>query len=425
MGRLPEPWRPSRLISAVALVMTDGVMAAVYATLLATAAATVASTVVLVPIAAAVTWLVLVLVRHLARVERSRFAALGGVVVPAPDYARPQGNLWDRFVATVRNGDRWREVAYMAVQSVFGFVTFGAALLAIAPPAAVIGWAVTDGWHTGRRPSLWVVEQPYVDVVWIAVVTLAGLWLLLGVPLVLHGLRRADLALANRLLTPAEIGDPRRAAVRAETQRVAAISAAEDERRRIERDLHDGAQQRLIAVGLSLGQARAALPDDPQRAKTLVDHSHEEVKAVMADLRDLVRGLRPVILEDRGLDAAVSALVARCGFPVTVDIDPGPDLPTAVGSAAYFAISESLTNAMRHAKPRNAWVTVKRHAGILAVDIVDDGRGGATIRTESTDGTGTGLAGLADRAAAIGGSLNIVSPPGGPTRVHLELPCES
>jgi signal transduction histidine kinase len=224
---------------------------------------------------------------------------------------------------------------------------------------------------------------------------------------------------ARWLLGPGKGADLEARVTQLETSRTAAVDSAEAERRRIERDLHDGAQQRLIAAAMDLGLARERLPGDPEGGTALVTSAHEEVKAALRELRDLVRGIHPVILEDRGLDAALSAVVARLPIPVhlAVDVDPRPG--PAVESAAYFVTSEALANVTRHAEATQAWVTLERRPDRLLVTFVDDGRGGAD------PARGTGLLGLRDRAEALGGTLRLTSPVGGPTRIEVELPCGS
>src|SRR5690606_30569097 len=172
---------------------------------------------------------------------------------------------------------------------------------------------------------------------------------------------RADAALAAWLLGPPESAELAERAARAETGRTAAIDAAEAERRRIERDLHDGAQQRLVALAVDLGAARERLETDPEGAKALVAEAHTEAKAALKEIRDLVRGFHPVILEDRGLDAALSAVIARSPVPVELTVDLPTRPPEPVESAAYFVVSEALANIARHAEARQAHVAVVRN----------------------------------------------------------------
>jgi signal transduction histidine kinase len=197
------------------------------------------------------------------------------------------------------------------------------------------------------------------------------------------------------------------------------IAAADNERRRIERDLHDGAQQRLVALAANLGAAKEKLEHDPEEGREMVAVAHEEAKAALAEIRDLVRGIHPVILEDRGLDAALSAVVARSPVPVTLDVQVTTRPPAAVESAAYFVVNEALTNVARHAHATRAHVSLARAGNRLVVEVRDDGVGGADVAG------GSGLQGLRDRVAGLGGTMYVISPAGGPTTISVELPCGS
>jgi signal transduction histidine kinase len=198
------------------------------------------------------------------------------------------------------------------------------------------------------------------------------------------------------------------------------VAAADAERRRIERDLHDGAQQQLVALAMNLGMARAGLGDDVSPAtRKVIEQAHEDAVAALAGLRELVRGLHPAVLNDRGLDAALSGIVARAPLPVRLRLDVTPRCSPSIEAIAYFTVSEALTNIARHARANAAEVTVQRAGGRLKIVVADDGRGGATAGAD-----GTGLRGLAQRAAAVDGSLTVHSPAGGPTTITAELPCE-
>jgi signal transduction histidine kinase len=250
-----------------------------------------------------------------------------------------------------------------------------------------------------------------------ALVGAAGL--VLVAPWVTQAMAAVDVATGRRLLSlrPQEVADRRVAEL--EESRAAAVDSAEAERRRIERDLHDGAQQRLVALAMDLGDARERLESDPEGGRALVAEAHEEAKAALKEIRDLVRGIHPVILEDRGLDAALSAIVARSPVPVRLDIDVAERPPAAVESTAYFVVAEALTNVARHAEATGAVVTIARAGDRLVIEVRDDGRGGAR------PDLGTGLTGLHDRVTAHGGTMHVVSPPGGPTTLLVELPCGS
>jgi signal transduction histidine kinase len=191
--------------------------------------------------------------------------------------------------------------------------------------------------------------------------------------------------------------------------------------RQIERDLHDGAQARLVALSIKLGRAEARLGDDPQTAE-LIASARAEAGAAISELRDLVRGIAPPVLTDRGLVAAVQSLAERCPLPVTVDADGlSTRMPPVVESAAYFVVAESLTNVAKHAPAAVARISLARHDSRLVLDVIDDGPGGVVV-----SGSGpTGLSGLRSRVEALDGVLTVVSPSGGPTIVHAELPCES
>src|SRR4051794_18683123 len=202
-----------------------------------------------------------------------------------------------------------------------------------------------------------------------------------------------------------------------ETRRTGAVDAAATELRRIERDLHDGAQARLVALAMDLGLARERMVSDPDAAAALIDGAHEDAKTALVELRDLARGIHPAILTDRGLDATVSALAARCPVPCTVDVDLPRRPPAAVESAAYFTVAEALANVAKHSGARAAAITAREQGGRIVVDVRDDGRGGAD------PARGTGLAGLRGRIEALDGTLAVISPPGKGTVLRAELPC--
>jgi signal transduction histidine kinase len=245
---------------------------------------------------------------------------------------------------------------------------------------------------------------------------IAGLLLLLLAPPLTRGLAAADTALTRRLLAPPS--DLAARVTELEISRERVVDAAEAERRRIERDLHDGAQQRLVALAMELGRAKAKFADDVDAARDLVGQAHAEAKAALTELRDLVRGVHPPVLTDRGLDAALSGLAARCPVPVQVHVEVPVRPKPAVEAVAYFVVAEALTNVAKHSRASQANVVVEGHGypGTLSVVISDDGIGGA-------DPAGAGLSGLADRVAGVDGRLSVESPSGGPTIISAVLPC--
>ncbi len=197
--------------------------------------------------------------------------------------------------------------------------------------------------------------------------------------------------------------------------RAGAADAQADELRRIERNLHDGAQAWLVSVSMSLGMARERIDDDPERARRLIEEAQGSAMRANSELRSLVRGIAPPILVDRGLAAAVEALPAGTGMRASVDVDLADRLPSAVEHAAYFVVSESVTNAAKHGGAENIAISIARLGGEVVVEVADDGRGGA-------DPHGSGLDGLRRRVEALDGTLEVTSPPGGPTSVRARIP---
>jgi signal transduction histidine kinase len=203
--------------------------------------------------------------------------------------------------------------------------------------------------------------------------------------------------------------------LRASRQRI--VKAGVAERRRLERDLHDGAQQRLVSLALTIRMARGQLPDDPQAADDLLEGAGEELRLALAELRELARGIHPAVLSDRGLGAALEALASRAPLPVELSHGTELEMPDAVESAAYFVVAEALTNVAKYAEATRATVNVERVDGIVEVAVVDDGVGGAD------PGRGSGLRGLADRLSALDGELDVQSAAGAGTTIRARIPC--
>ncbi|HEX5303763.1 MAG TPA: sensor domain-containing protein, partial [Streptosporangiaceae bacterium] len=232
-----------------------------------------------------------------------------------------------------------------------------------------------------------------------------GLVFLLLAPQVTRGFGRIDVGLSRWLLGPPS--DLAARVVELEDSRERVMDAAEAERRRIERDLHDGAQQRLVALAMDLGRAKARFADDPEAAAGLVDQAHAQAKEALTELRNLVRGVHPPVLTERGLDAALSGLAALCPVPVEVHVDVPVRPRASVEAVAYFVVAEALTNVAKHSRASHAKVVVEGHGfpGTLTVMISDDGIGGA--KPDSP-----GLSGLADRVSGVDGRLSVESPSG-------------
>jgi len=247
----------------------------------------------------------------------------------------------------------------------------------------------------------------------------AGLVALLIARLLTAAFAAGHVEIARALLAPSESDALRARVATLQTSRTRVVQAADDERRRIERDLHDGAQQHLVALAMNLGRAKEKLDTDPESARILVEQAHQEAKDSITALRNVVRGVHPAVLTDRGLDAALSALAARSPVPVRLDVDVAERPSPTAEAVAYFVVSEALTNVARHAQASRVDVHVERDRERLLVAVKDDGRGGAA------PAPGSGLAGLRDRLAAVDGSFWVTSAPGTGTTITAVIPCAS
>jgi signal transduction histidine kinase len=348
--------------------------------------------------------------------ERARVGLMLGVRVPA-------------WPAESRSGYRWGIVPrrrLLAERATWGEISY--ALLRL--PVSVVAVTVTIAFWSA---SLVLLTLPLYnkdlpsggakigDVVFTGTATMAtsaaiGLVLLLIAPQLTRGFGRLDAGLSRWLLGPPS--DLAARVIELEDSRERVMDAAETERRRIERDLHDGAQQRLVALAMDLGRAKARFADDPEAAASLVDQAHAQAKEALTELRNLVRGVHPPVLTERGLDAALSGLAALCPIPVDVHVDVPVRPKSAVEAVAYFMVAEALTNVAKHSRASQAKVVVEGHGfpGTLTVMISDDGIGGAKADSP-------GLSGLADRVSGVDGRLSVESPSGGPTIIAAELPC--
>ncbi len=246
---------------------------------------------------------------------------------------------------------------------------------------------------------------------------LVGVACLFGWPLVVRLGAAIDVSLVRWLLGPSRSGQLSAEVRRLGEARTLAVESAETERRRIERDLHDGLQPKLVSLALELGLAKAKFERDPQAAKSLIYRAHDEAKTAIEDLRSLVRGIHPSVLDERGLDAALSALIASCPVPVHVEVTLGRRPDPTREAVAYFVVAEAITNVTKHSGATRASVIINEAAGLLRVLVEDNGQGGARADP------GGGLAGLAARVAAIDGTFTVTSPPGGPTHIEAVVPC--
>ena len=350
----------------------------------------------------------------LAEGERRVIAALTGTVIPSPYRPVPEGaTWWVRLRARLADPATWKDLAFLLLQFPFGLVSLIVAVVVLS--AGIHGlvlplwyWAVPDGVDYG-------ILQ--VDQLWeaLAMAPLGAVVLLLGIP-ALSGLGRLYTTYAELLLgsnadpaLTAEVSDLRDARSRI-------IEAADSERRRIERDLHDGAQQRLVALALTLRMAEKRAAEGQPEATELVRQAGDEAGLALKELRDLARGIHPAILTNRGLPAALDDLAGRASVPTEVVAAPKERLPAPVEAAAYFVVSECLANIDKHAQATAATIAVAPQDGRLLVTVTDDGIGGAQL------GGGSGLQGLEDRVGALDGSLSVQSTPGNGTQVRAGIP---
>ncbi|MEU9596129.1 sensor histidine kinase [Streptomyces sp. NPDC056353] len=311
--------------------------------------------------------------RQLGKLERARARALLGVRVdePSPLPWRGRRGFFAQLWMSLKDPVGWRTVLYDVIRFPWGVLTF--------------------------------------------VTTLTSLFVLWPVlPFIARALTNVDRAMVRALLSPSDELERRIAEL--ESDRGVVVDTAAADLRRIERDLHDGAQARLVNLAMGLGLAKEKLLEDPDAAAAMVDEAHGEVKLALQELRDLARGIHPAVLTDRGLDAALSSVASRCTVPVKVTVDLMERPAAAIEGIAYFTVSELLQNVSKHSGARSASVEVWRSSDRLLIQVGDDGRGGARL-----DG-GTGMKGLADRLSAVDGLFVVDSPDGGPTTVTAELP---
>ncbi|MFF5107210.1 sensor histidine kinase [Streptomyces sp. NPDC000134] len=354
-------------------------------------------------------------VRAFADRRRVLAAEWGGVRVPRAYRPLPaDANPWARTFGMLGDPATWRDLRWLPADMTAGFVT---ALL----PAALLcypleGFAIAAGLWRVLPDGYWYGFVPVTGQASALGAAALGAALLVAAYRLVPALLRGHFLLTRAVLGsgPGELAE--RVRVLTETRRDAVDTSAA-ELRRIERDLHDGAQARLIAMGMDLGTVEALLDKDPEQARQLLARARRSSADALDELRDLVRGIHPPVLAERGLGDAVRALALR--LPVTTEV--AVDLPGRAGapveSAAYFAVSEVLANAVKHSGADRIWVDLHHADGSLRIAVTDNGRGGAVI------GAGSGLAGIERRLGTFDGVLAVGSPAGGPTMVTMEIPC--
>jgi signal transduction histidine kinase len=357
-----------------------------------------------------------VLAAPIARLERRRLRmvdlrpAHAGHREPAPSRLVP----W--LLARYADPAAWRQTGYLCVLVIVAPAVSIAGLLAVLLTCVLIASPfLVLAQHPGGAPVTLAFGQaatvgqalPYA---------IAGILSLPLVPYLLTLLAGAHATAARALLSGGPDEQLRAELAEVSRSRARLADAFAAERRRIERDLHDGAQQKLVSLTLHLGLAQLDLPPASPATQSIAA-AHEQAKQLMAELRELIRGIQPQVLTDLGLPAALSELADSCPTPVTVNAHLPTRLPSQVENTAYFVVAEALTNMVKHSGASSATVTARHHNGLLTVQVSDNGHGGADPLR------GTGLTGLADRAAVAGGRMLLSSPPGGPTLLRVELPC--
>ncbi len=404
--------RPLAAIAQLAAVGTVGTVAFTVLLTLASAGAALALVVGLgIPLLVAFVYGLWAI----AWVERARVDGLydlGLPRLPLRRSGRPGFSGWLRSLwQQLGDGPTWRGVGHAAIATVSGLIVLSAATVLASGVALLFAPLYADDTlvlsGTGIRIAPdWAVASGALAVV----VSLA----------VLTGVALLDDVLARGILSRSRNEQLVEAVRTAGAQREGAVRASEVERTRIERDLHDGVQPRLVSVGMTLGLAQQKIDDDPDAAKELLAEAHTSTKAAITELRQLARGIHASVLDDRGLDAALSALAARSHVPVQLDVRIDGRCGRTSEAALYFAIAESLTNAAKHSHAGQCRVVVRsREDGSLWARVDDNGLGGARIVP------GGGLDGIVNRIAAAGGTVRLDSPAGGPTALEVSVPCAS
>jgi signal transduction histidine kinase len=358
--------------------------------------------------------------RGLAGVERRATEWATGRPLPPVHYREPRGRGIGRLFSMLADPQSWRDLLHAVVAFPVRLAIF---VIALSWTVAGLGSALSVAWQWAIPRDdeggglFWLLFRSDSLLGEIVLSTAVGLVMVATSPLVVRGLVATRAGLARGLLTN-QTAALRARAVQLESSRRAAVQAEAQTLRRLERDIHDGPQQRLVRLNMDLEAVARRLDDNPEKARPLVAEALEQSREALDELRALSRGIAPPILADRGLGPALAAAAARCPVEVSLDValPEGRRLAAAVENTAYFVVTEALTNVAKHAGASLCTVVVSADADRVLVQVRDDGRGGAHL------GKGHGLAGLADRLATVEGVLDVVSPPGGPTVLTAEIP---
>lgn len=368
--------------------------------------------------------------RLFATFQRERAQKFLGDNPPAPEKFKFVGSPWFIIRAALKDIQGWKGLLYGVIALPLGIVNFTITVV-LWSLAVALTLIFTYFWTIPSKPDFrigfpWITNagqlyrvSGWATFSWELGLTIVGFILLGLTARIINGLAKLDLLLIHSLCSPSPHGLLNQRVNALEESRTASVQSAASELRRIERDLHDGAQQHLVSVAMQLGMVKERLNNetDPETVE-LITSAHRDAKQAIVELRDLVRGIHPAVLTDRGLDAAVSALAARS--PIVVEVQNGvmQRLPQAVEATAYFVIAESLTNIAKHSQATHATVRLSEEMNRVVIEVIDDGIGGAH------DDTVGGLRGLRDRVRSIEGDMTISSPTNGPTRIVVNLPCE-
>jgi len=360
--------------------------------------------------------------RHAGSANRRLANRLTGADVPAPEPFRSKPGVLGWISSCLSDGTAWRARLYLLIKlplgiadfvAVFFFWVYGVMAVTYATWRPALGCNRTSDHKCHRAIGFtdsWQADTPFR----IFLVSVAGVLLVFAAPWAIKGIVWIDRFAQRLLLGPSPTSER---VAQLERTRAVAVDDSAATLRRIERDLHDGAQAKLVALAMNVGLAKEKLAEggDPAEATRLLDTAHSTAKEAIVELRDLARGIHPPVL-DAGLDTALATLAAQGAIPVSLStrIDERPD--PAIETMAYFCAAELLTNVAKHSGARQAWVDVRTQDGRLWLQVSDDGRGGAGV------GSGTGLAGLTDRVATVDGRLTVESPEGGPTAVTVDVP---
>ncbi|MFI5840671.1 sensor histidine kinase [Catenuloplanes sp. NPDC051500] len=367
----------------------------------------------------------LLIARGLADLERLRLPGVLHSSYLRPSYRRAKegGGLWHKVFAPILDAQSWLDFAHALLMLPISIISFAFTVVWWAGSLAGMSywmWDWTLPYESDNTDLPELLGLPDSSGSRIAVYTALGIFFVATLPLVVRGAALLRANTSRALLN--SVAEIQTRITTLEGQRRAAVSAEAHALRRLERDIHDGPQQRLVRLAMDLGRAQQQMETDPAAAKATLDEALTHTVDTLNELRALSRGIAPPVLADRGLPSALAALAGRSSVPVELAVDselgtPGGRLDPAVENAAYFVTAEALTNVNKHSNATECWLTVAHAAGRVGISVLDNGAGGAHVAK------GHGLAGLADRVQAAGGTLRIDSPMGGPTELRVDLPC--